>query len=253
MAKPQPTPARKQSAKSGQSKSPKPKANSSPQKDGSAPATLTKASTFTYVDVYFFIPNLIGYTRVVLTAAGIWLLIKADREKNNEWILGLVMYTFSFILDFFDGYFARMFSQSSNFGAVLDMVTDRVSTMLLLVVLCSFYPNRFEWFAFLAALDYSSHWVQMYAAKGHHKTTNSDKNIIVRTFYGVYPFFGFCCVGTEIFYVALAALHFKEDDEILNFLSYPLFAACVSKNVVNVAQLCSGFEAVAKRDAAGEK
>jgi len=119
--------------------------------------------------------------------------------------------------------------------------------------LCLFYPERFEWFAFLAALDYSSHWVQMYAAKGHHKSTNQDKNVVVRIFYEVYPFFGFCCVGTEIFYVAMAALKFEPNNEILNFFLLPLFVACVSKNVVNIAQLMSGFEAVAKRDAAGEK
>ena len=242
MAAPKKTPAR-------------PKRQPSPRKKALATTTeaVDEPRSITYVDVYFFIPNLIGYSRVILTAIGIYLLILAHRNNTDQWKLGLVSYTTSFILDFFDGYFARMFNQSSNFGAVLDMVTDRVSTMLLLVVLCMYYPNRFEWFSFLAALDYSSHWVQMYAAKGHHKTSNADKNIIVRVFYGVYPFFGFCCVGTELFYVAMAAQRFEKNNEILNFLIYPLFAACVSKNVVNVAQLMSGFEAVAKRDAAGEK
>jgi len=135
------------------------------------------------------------------------------------------------------------------------MVTDRVSTMLLLMVLGGkLYPNRFEVYAGLAALDYSSHWVQMYASKGHHKTTNDDKNIIVRTFYGVYPFFGFCCVGTELFYIFQALLYFMPSLVIVpgvvtaaEFTNYVLLPACVSKNVVNVAQLMSGFEAVAKR------
>jgi len=245
MAAPKKTPAKRASPSRKREASPSPVANG-----GAAESDKRRIS---HKDVYVFIPNLTGYARVGLTAAGIWLLIQANRTKSDQWKLGLVLYTLSFVLDFFDGYFARLFKQSSNFGAVLDMVTDRVSTMLLLIVLCQFYPDRFEWFSFLAALDYSSHWVQMYAAKGHHKTTNSDKNIIVRTFYGVYPFFGFCCVGTEIFYVAMAALHFEKNNEILNFILPVLFTACVSKNIVNVAQLMSGFEAVAKRDAAGEK
>ena len=33
--------------------------------------------------------------------------------------------TFSFVCDELDGRFARMLNQSSVFGAVLDMVTDR--------------------------------------------------------------------------------------------------------------------------------
>jgi len=58
---------------------------------------------------------------------------------------------------------------------------------------------------------------------------------------------------SEFFYIVLAAVHFEKNNEILNFLLTPLLLACISKNVVNVAQLMSGFEAVAKRDAAGEK
>lgn len=215
-------------------------------------AAADDVPTVSHMNVYAYIPNLIGYARVLMTIAGVYLCLNAFRHKTNDWKIGLALYTSSFILDFFDGYAARTFKQSSNFGAVLDMVTDRVSTMLLLVLLCQLYPTRFEAFAGLAALDYSSHWVQMYAAKGHHKTSNEDKNIIVRTFYGVYPFFGFCCVGTEIFYVAMVADYFV-DNEILTFFLVPLFVACVSKNIVNVAQLCSGFESVAKRDAAGDK
>lgn len=215
------------------------------------PQPPAKQPKFSYMDVYFFVPNLIGYTRVGLTLAGLYLVLRAHRSSSDEWMLGLGMYTTSFVLDFFDGYFARMFSQCSNFGAVLDMVTDRVSTMLLLVLLCLFYHEQyFEPFALLAALDYSSHWVQMYAAKGHHKTSNADKNWLVRVFYGVYPFFAFCCAGTEVFYIAMAARRFLgTGNEYLNLALPVLFAACVCKNLVNVAQLFSGFEAVAKADA----
>ena len=120
--------------------------------------------------------------------------------------------------------------------------------MLLLMVLSAFYPKDFVWYALLAALDYSSHWVQMYSAKGHHKSSNQDKNFIVRFFYDVYPFFGFCCVGTEVFYIAQAIRRFEPDWNWLNNLVPILLVACICKNVVNVAQLLSGFESVAKRD-----
>ena len=242
MSAPKKTPAKRQ-------QSPRKKA-ASPAPNGTSEVPAVQRRPFTHLQVYSFVPNLIGYARAILTGVAIYLLLQANRKHTDEWKLGLTAYTLSFILDFFDGFFARKLQQSSDFGAVLDMVTDRVSTMLLLVVLTTFYPERFEWFAFLAALDYSSHWVQMYASKGHHKTTNQDKNIIVRAFYGIYPFFGFCCVGTELFYIAMAAQHFVKNNEILNFLIVPFAVACICKNVVNVAQLMSGFEAVAKRDAA---
>lgn len=229
--------------------------------DANTPHKLPAKRARVYTDIYFFIPNLIGYTRVALTLGGLHLVLKAHREfdhhNNNpqDWLTGLAMYTTSFVLDFFDGYAARAFSQSSNYGAVLDMVTDRVSTMLLLLLLSLFYSHTYlEHFALLAALDYSSHWVQMYAAKGHHKTSNQDKNIFVRAFYGFYPFFGFCCAGTEIFYIAMAAKRFLGDtNELLNLALPILFTACVCKNVVNLAQLCSGFEAVAKADCSNRK
>lgn len=202
----------------------------------------------THHEVYLFVPNLIGYTRVALTGAGIYMLHQAQQQGTDGWVLGLVLYTSSFVLDFFDGYFARMLNQSSDFGAVLDMVTDRVSTMLLLVVLCCLYPEYFAWFALLAALDYSSHWVQMYSAKAHHKTSNQDKNLVVRFYYNVYPFFGFCCVGTELFYIAMTILNFQPHNQLVNLSLPVLFVACGCKNIVNVAQLLSGFECIAKRD-----
>jgi CDP-diacylglycerol--inositol 3-phosphatidyltransferase len=38
------------------------------------------------------------------------------------------------------------------------MVTDRVSTCGLLVILSQFYPQYSFWFIFLIVLDITSHW-----------------------------------------------------------------------------------------------
>ena len=88
------------------------------------------------------------------------------------------------------------------------MVTDRCSTAGLLVILSHLYPNYLLAFIFLLALDFSSHWYHMYSAKGHHKVISTDRNLLLRLYYGVYPFFGFCCVGTELFYILLYTIHF---------------------------------------------
>ncbi|KAJ8623520.1 hypothetical protein MRB53_032049 [Persea americana] len=73
-----------------------------------------------------------------------------------------VLYFVSFVCDGLDGWFARKFNQVSTFGAVLDMVTDRVSTACLLVILSHFYRPAVV-FLSLLSLDIASHWLQMYS------------------------------------------------------------------------------------------
>ena len=79
--------------------------------------------------VWLYLPNLIGYARVVtiLGAAA----CGTDAALTTPFFL---LYAVSYLLDAFDGPAARYLGQTSRFGAVLDMVTDRVSTALLLGV-----------------------------------------------------------------------------------------------------------------------
>lgn len=106
--------------------------------------------------VFLFIPNLIGYGRVVL------LLVATVTAFTNP-IATIICYGLSQALDAFDGMAARKFNQSSDFGAVLDMVTDRVSDAIILAVLGALYP-KISWLFFGdIALDIGSHWYQMYS------------------------------------------------------------------------------------------
>jgi phosphatidylglycerophosphate synthase len=50
-----------------------------------------------------------------------------------------MLYLYSFTADLFDGMAARKFNQCSTFGGLLDMVTDRCSTLGLLFVLYGEY------------------------------------------------------------------------------------------------------------------
>lgn len=63
-------------------------------------------------------------------------------------------------------------------------------------------------FLYLLILDFASHWYHMYSSRGHHKAISAERNFLLRFYYGVYPFFGFCCVGTELFYILLYVLKF---------------------------------------------
>lgn len=130
------------------------------------------------------------------------------------WIAALALYMASFVGDLFDGMVARKLQQTSSFGGVLDMITDRCSTLGFLFILSEEYRpldeqhiimmttqqqqqlQKWQWqrppplplfrilFLSLILLDISSHWCQMYASLAcsssdgvaqHHKSEQGNK------------------------------------------------------------------------------
>ena len=80
---------------------------------------LDLATHQTYSEnVFLFVPNLIGYGRIILAALAL------NYMKSHPMTCTL-LYGLSCLLDAFDGMAARALGQTSKFGAVLDMVTDR--------------------------------------------------------------------------------------------------------------------------------
>jgi CDP-diacylglycerol--inositol 3-phosphatidyltransferase len=65
-----------------------------------------------------------GYTRIIL--AGLSLHFMGYHPKYCT-----LLYSVSCLLDAVDGHAARAFGQTSKFGAVLDMVTDRFAVHIL--------------------------------------------------------------------------------------------------------------------------
>ncbi|GFH49480.1 hypothetical protein CTEN210_05956 [Chaetoceros tenuissimus] len=213
-------------------------------------------------DVLLYIPNLIGYTRVIASLLTFALMIFSP----DQWSLAIASYIYSFAADLFDGMAARKFNQCSSFGGMLDMVTDRCSTLGLLFILYGEYGNTDrEYFAFyritfllLAVLDISSHWCQMYSTASlqiHHKSSegNANRFFLVRWYYQCYPFFGYCCVSAEVTYITMYILnHLEEGDPLLTIGSNILklvIPGCVTKQIVNVFQLTTSCNAVAEYDA----
>lgn len=88
--------------------------------------------------ILLYIPNLIGYTRVILTLTSLTLMIISP----SYWALAIALYVASFVGDLFDGMAARKLGQTSTFGGLIDMVTDRCSTTGLLCVLIREFANR---------------------------------------------------------------------------------------------------------------
>lgn len=99
------------------------------------------------------------------------------------------LYSVSCLLDAVDGHVARIFQQSTRFGAVLDMVTDRCTTSCLLVFLSSAFPRWAIVFQGLIALDFSSHYMHMYAtlvvsgADSSHKNIDKSKSWLLNLYY----------------------------------------------------------------------
>ena len=162
-----------------------------------APASATPGFFQRHDNVYAYVPNLIGYARVIL--AGVALA-----HAFTDVRLSLAAYLLSFVCDELDGRFARKFDQCSELGKVLDMVrsragslprrassprkppvaprahtsppsrspppatpspqvTDRLATAGLLMVLSREYPDHFFACLSLVLLDIGSHWLQMYS------------------------------------------------------------------------------------------
>lgn len=87
------------------------------------------------------------------------------------------LYSISCLLDALDGAAARKFNQSTKFGAVLDMVTDRCTTTCLLVFLSTAKPRWSMVFQLLISLDFTSHYMHMYATLAMGGSSQSHKNI----------------------------------------------------------------------------
>ena len=220
-------------------------------------------------NVLWFVPNLIGYTRVLMTLSGFFLM---TAFPDSRWLAGILLYTGSFVGDLLDGVAARRLDQTSQFGGVLDMITDRCSTVGLLYVLAEEYsavdkelPLPFFRLTFLALmmLDISSHWCQMYSSLSvgaHHKSEegNVGKNFLVRWFYAYYWFFGYLCVGAEFTYILLyvrrhldvaATAYSFLGANVLDIVLATCIPGCIAKQAVNVMQLTSACHTIAQYDA----
>lgn len=199
-------------------------------------------------EVLLYYPNLIGYMRV-------FSMLVAFFYFFTEWKYCMIAYCIAFMGDVVDGWVARMTNQSSKYGGCLDMVTDRISSAGFMAMLSQFYPNYALGLGLLICLDIASHWfhvvsIIMIGNDQHHKSaeTLKNRNVLLQWYYAIYPLFGYCCVGTEFFYIFLYLHYWTSNELIWNLCIYLCAPACVMKNIINVAQLTSACYAIAELD-----
>ena len=99
---------------------------------------MPESKVTTAHDVIWFVPNLIGYARVIMALSAFALMCIVG---GDAWPYAVVLYTGSFVGDLFDGWAARQLDQCSVMGGLLDMVTDRCATLGFLYVLSGEYES----------------------------------------------------------------------------------------------------------------
>jgi len=83
-------------------------------------------------NVFLFVPNIIGYVRIIL-------LILSCYFMHHQWTTAVFCYIASVLLDAVDGHAARYFSQTSQFGAILDQLTDRYVPTSIYLAICNVF------------------------------------------------------------------------------------------------------------------
>ncbi|TDH38909.1 CDP-diacylglycerol--glycerol-3-phosphate 3-phosphatidyltransferase [Pseudohoeflea suaedae] len=83
------------------------------------------------------IPNLLTYARIVAVPLIVLCFFIEGRLHGSDFARwsALALFSLASITDFFDGYLARMWDQTSNIGRMLDPIADKllVASVLLLV------------------------------------------------------------------------------------------------------------------------
>ncbi|MCJ1230158.1 CDP-diacylglycerol-inositol 3-phosphatidyltransferase [Toensbergia leucococca] len=173
-----------------------------------APEKGLSSRTESSENIFLFYPNIIGYSRIFLALASLYYMPLHPRTCS-------ILYSVSCLLDALDGVAARYFEQSTRFGAVLDMVTDRCTTACLLVFLSSAWPRWALLFQALISLDLASHYMHMYttltmAGTGQsHKQVDQSRSKILHLYYtNKNVLFAFCALN-ELFFIALYLLSFS--------------------------------------------
>mmetsp|Transcript_17599 Transcript_17599/g.41497 ORF Transcript_17599/g.41497 Transcript_17599/m.41497 type:complete len:212 (-) Transcript_17599:55-690(-) len=197
-----------------------------------------------YVQVYSFIPNLIGYARIAFGLGAIYYAL-------SDYKMYCSLYFVSYMLDAADGYAARYFNQSSRFGAVLDMVTDRATSASLLLVLSHVYPEYMFCFTSLLGLDICSHYSQMFSTLSQggasHKVIDKKENKLLQVYYHNRIVLFTLCMGNEMFLMGLYLIKFYTSNLIwvLMLIFAPM---CALKQIINFLQWFSSARALAKMD-----
>ncbi len=139
------------------------------------------------------LPNIITLSRVLLIPLFVMLyylqpayspngFINIQAPENiftqiNFWVTGV--YAFISITDYLDGYLARKLNMTSQLGAFLDPVADKLMVSTALILLVDFYPSDTHWYIGICALIIISREILVSALREWMSTIGQRSNVNV--------------------------------------------------------------------------
>jgi len=149
-------------------------------------------------------------------------------------------YVASYALDAVDGPVARALKGTSRLGAVMDMVTDRSATAVLLAQLQEPY------WLLLLILDISAHWVHTSASLARGETSHKEpKDKILRWYYQRSNLFAVCFVSEAFLcgmFLQVRGIHVPIEALIM---AAPAF---ILKQAISIVHLVRGAQVLASLD-----
>jgi CDP-diacylglycerol--inositol 3-phosphatidyltransferase len=197
--------------------------------------------------VLLYIPNIIGYARIAL-------LFVAYYAIKESYFMFFISYFLSFVLDALDGIAARALNQCSKFGAVLDMLTDRMATLVVAFIAVNLEHSPLKsLIIFIIILDLASHWLQTLVAaeSGAHHKNIANKFKLLDYYYQNKFFMCPLCVGYEFFFLLYIYIHTTNDHSVFTWMLFSI--ACILggvKSFINIQQLISNALIMVDKDVA---
>jgi CDP-diacylglycerol--glycerol-3-phosphate 3-phosphatidyltransferase len=156
------------------------------------------------------LPNILTLSRIALIPVFVALYYLQPAYSTTSvftWINFLLTGTFAAIsiTDYLDGYLARKLNMTSQLGAFLDPVADKLMVSTALILLVDFYPANTHWYITVCALVIISREILVSALRewmgtiGQRSTVNVSFIGKVKTFVQIFailfllyqqPFFG---------------------------------------------------------------
>lgn len=180
--------------------------------------------------VLIWLPNLVGYVRI-------GLLIASWHYATIEPYLFIICYSASYLLDMLDGFLARICNQNSSFGAQLDMVTDRVTSASMFLILMRLTVKKCEdaervyWVTFFGLMfifDFVAHFFHVNSNYAWGHSSHKDQKDTILWMYYWKPCLAFTVGMAEYFFVYLYMTFFPEDFAPLLAHEYVTYAFYLS-------------------------
>jgi cardiolipin synthase len=100
---------------------------------------MTSVSTRKQANHSFALPNILTYSRIVAVPVVVGCMYAQSIGEGPLWLrwVALALFIAAGVTDFLDGYYARIWDQSSAFGRMLDPIADKLLVASCLLMLAA--------------------------------------------------------------------------------------------------------------------